>query len=64
MTPEKALEILELNVKEVGSKMPADTLEALIIGITSIRFRMVYDALGCVCVPTEAIDLLTSFSQN
>lgn len=34
----KAQEILELNLKEAGSKMPPDTREALRIGVLGLNF--------------------------
>lgn len=37
MTNEKAAEILELNIKEVGKQMPRDTLEALKKGAEALR---------------------------
>ncbi len=37
MNLEKAIEILELNVKEAGSRMPPDTLKALKIGIEALK---------------------------
>lgn len=33
----KAIEILDLNIKEAGSKMPTDTLDALKIGRHAIE---------------------------
>lgn len=37
MTLKKALEILELNVRVSGSRMPPDTLAALKLGIEGIK---------------------------
>jgi len=37
MNIEKAIEILSLNVKEAGRKMPSDTLTALKLGIAALK---------------------------
>jgi len=37
MKLEKAIEILELNVKEAGNKMPADCLKAIKLGIEAME---------------------------
>lgn len=37
MKVQKAIEILDLNVKEVGPKMPPDTLDALKLGIEALE---------------------------
>lgn len=38
MTLAKAKEILQLNIDEVGSKMPDDTLDALKLGVEAINY--------------------------
>jgi len=43
----KAIEILELNIKEAGKKMPPDTLDALKLGVEALeRFKSARDYPG------------------
>jgi hypothetical protein len=37
ITLKKAAEILDLNLKEAGSKMPRDTRDALLLAINSLK---------------------------
>jgi len=37
LTPDKAIEILELNLKEAGPKMPPDVKSALMYGIDGLK---------------------------
>jgi len=37
ITISKAVEIIDLNVKEAGSKMPRDTREALLLAINALK---------------------------
>ena len=60
MTLEEAFEILDLNVKEAGRKMPPDTLTALKIGIEASlevqRLRILGDVLVVGKLPSETED--------
>lgn len=47
MTLTKAIEIMELNVKEAGSIMPPDTLEALKLHIEAAKHFKDRRVLGC-----------------
>ena len=37
MKPQKAIEIIELNIREAGPKMPPDTLEALKLHVFAFK---------------------------
>lgn len=44
MTITKAIEIIELNIKEADPKMPADTLDALKLAAQALKWRFMKEA--------------------
>lgn len=46
ITLKKAIEILDLNVREAGSKMPPDTLDALNLSIENMKYVQHLRELG------------------
>ena len=57
----KAIEILDFNIKEVGAKMPPDTLIALKLGLEALKFtdtcRVTFDNLPVYRLPGETDEL-------
>ena len=58
ITIKKSIEILELNIKEAGKRMPPDCKDAIQLGIEAMkeieRWRGYFPDMASMCLPGEA----------